>query len=113
MSEPDVNDLLTVCEAIKIINSTPVEPRVVRMSLRESLGARIARPVIADRDYPPFDKALMDGYAVRSADVREPGSKLRVVDEVAAGQWYTRLVEPGETVAIMTGAPMPPGADGV
>ena len=69
------------------------------------------RDVIADRD--SIDKSLMDGFAVRAAEVSHVPVELKVAGEIAAGQWYTRMIEPGEAVAIMTGAPMPPGADGV
>lgn len=113
MTELDVSGLATVAQAIAIIDSTPVQPRVVRMNIREALGARLARDVVSDRDYPPFDKSLMDGFAVRSADVEQTPRDLIVQGEVAAGQWFGRMVEPGHAVAIMTGAPMPPGADGV
>jgi molybdopterin molybdotransferase len=73
----------------------------------------LAEQVLADRDYPPFDKSLMDGFAVRCVDVAGASATLKVVGEVAAGQSATRALAPGEALAIMTGAPMPPGADGV
>jgi molybdopterin molybdotransferase len=76
-------------------------------------GLHLARPLTADRDYPPFDKSQMDGYAVRAADVLCAPADLRMVGEIAAGQWPQRTVNPGEAIAIMTGAPMPPGAEGV
>jgi molybdopterin molybdotransferase len=113
MSEPDVANVISVAEAIRIIDSTLVAPRTTRMRLREAQGTRLAREVVSDRDYPPFDKSLMDGFAVRAGEVANVPVELRVAGEIAAGQWYTRMVEAGEAVAIMTGAPMPPGADGV
>jgi molybdopterin molybdotransferase len=66
--------------------------------------------VMAAVDVPPFDNSSMDGFALRAADA--PGS-LRLVGEVAAGAASLPTVEPGTTVRIMTGAPMPPGADAV
>ncbi len=70
--------------------------------------------VAADRDSPPFDKALVDGFAIRSADLLDPQERaFHLVGELMAGDWSDRPLEPGETVAIMTGAPLPPGADAV
>jgi molybdopterin molybdotransferase len=113
MSEPDVSQLLTVAQAIQIIDAARASPRVVRMPLSAAQGLCLAEDLVADRDYPPFDKSLMDGFAVRSADVASAPAALRVVGEIAAGQRADRAVRPGEAYAIMTGAPIPPGADGV
>ncbi len=113
MTEPDVHDLIGVADAIRILDAEPVVPRVVEVALPDAAGLRLAADVAADRDAPPFDKAVMDGYAVRSADVATAGTTLAVVDTVAAGGVGRRPVGPGEAVAIMTGAPMPPGADAV
>jgi len=77
------------------------------------VGRRLARTVHADRDFPPFDKSLMDGYAVRSADAMIAGASLRVVDQTLAGMSASRELAAGEAVSIMTGAPMPAGADAV
>ena len=74
-----------------------------------ALGQVLAEGVAADLDSPPFDKAMMDGYAVRAAD----GGERRVVGEVAAGGSAAVVVGPGEAVRIFTGAPIPPGADAV
>lgn len=113
MSEPDVSDLLTVEEAIRIIDAEPASPRVDQVALSDAQGLRLAQDVRADRDYPPFDKSQMDGFAVRRADVMSMPATLRVVGEIAAGSVANREVGPGEAMAIMTGAPMPAGADGV
>jgi molybdopterin molybdotransferase len=113
MSEPDVSDLLSVRQAIEVIDSTEVTPPVVRLPLGEALGLRLAEDLSADRDFPPFDKSLMDGYAVMSADVSTVPATLRLTGEVAAGGQASRPLSPGEAVAIMTGAPIPPGAQGV
>ncbi len=113
MAELDVSRLLSVQEAIDLIDRIQVSPRQVKLSLREAENLRLAQDIAADRDYPPFDKSLMDGYAVRAADLSLLPAMLKVVDEIAAGQWPKRAVEAGEAVAIMTGAPLPCGADGV
>lgn len=113
MSDPDVSDLLSVQQAIRILDSVAMMPRVVRVPLAQADGFRLARPIVTDCDYPPFDKSQMDGYAVRRADVSAAPAELRVVGEIAAGQSPQRSIEAGEAIAIMTGAPIPPGADGV
>jgi molybdopterin molybdotransferase len=113
MSEPDVSDLLSVAQAIAIIDAAKVSPRVVSLPLLDADGLVLAEPILADRDAPPFDKSMMDGFAVRSADVAAAPVALRVIGEVAAGQQFDRALGPGEAIAIMTGAPVPLGADSV
>ena len=78
--------------------------------MREAEGLILAESIRADRDYPPFDKSQMDGYAVRAADV--PG-ELRVVGEIAAGAIAARGLADREAMSIMTGAPLLSGADAV
>jgi molybdopterin molybdotransferase len=111
MPQLPVFDLLTVDQAIAILDAAPVRSRLVSFPLIDAMGLRLASPIIADRDYPPFDKALMDGYAVRSSDVTSPGVDLVVIDTIAAGRSGTISVGPGQAAATMTGAPIPPGAD--
>lgn len=84
------------------------------MSASWAAGCTLAEPVVADLDMPPFDKALVDGFAVRATDVPDVGPwSLRVVDEVDAGATPRRAVGPGEAALVMTGAPLPEGADSV
>jgi molybdopterin molybdotransferase len=114
MAELDVSRLIGVHEAIAILDGQPVTPRVVRLPLAEALDRRLAQDVLADRDYPPFAKSLMDGYAVRGVDLRGTGSvELRFAGEIPAGAVPDRPLGVGEAAAIMTGAPLPPGADAV
>lgn len=113
MSEPDVSSLLTVSQAIAILDAVAVDPRTVRVPLAQAGGLVLAEDLAADRDYPPFDKSLMDGFAVRCADVAAAPARLKLIGEVAAGQVADRPIAPGEAMAIMTGAPLPVGADGV
>jgi molybdopterin molybdotransferase len=75
-------------------------------------GRVLAEAVASDIDSPPFDKALMDGFAVRVADLR-PGVDLRVIEEIAAGAMPKRTLGPNDAARIFTGAPIPPGADAV
>jgi molybdopterin molybdotransferase len=84
-----------------------------RVPLADSAGRVLAEDVFADSDLPPFDRAQMDGYAVRSEDVRDAPARLRVVGEAAAGRGWRGRVGKGEAVRIMTGAPLPAGADSV
>jgi len=105
--------LISVAGAIAVIDAAPVSPRVMRIALDQAQGLRLAADVKADRDYPPFEKSLMDGYAVRCADVKNSPVELKVIGEIAAGGNSNIKIEPGQTVAIMTGAPLPAGADGV
>ena len=79
-------------------------------SLDACAGRVLAVDIAADRDYPPFNRSVRDGFAVRAGDI--PG-RLRVIGEVRAGDRYSGAVQPGEAVEIMTGAPVPEGADAV
>ena len=83
---------------------------IEQIPVLESPGRVLAEDVTADRDYPPFPRSARDGFAVRSADV--PG-ELRVIGEVRAGEVFAGSVGPGQAVEIMTGAPVPQGADAV
>jgi molybdopterin molybdotransferase len=76
-------------------------------------GRVLAESIASDFDVPPFDKALMDGYAVRSGDLPSGQGCLVVVEEVCAGQTPRIAVGPGQATRIMTGAPIPAGADAV
>ncbi len=95
--------------------ATPVA--VTRVALAEALGLTVAHPVHARATLPPWDNAAMDGYAVRSHDVRGASStqpvELLVVGRVLAGADDLPRIAVGQACRIMTGAPMPPGADGV
>jgi molybdopterin molybdotransferase len=90
---------------------------VRRVPLGEALGCVLAEDVAAAEDLPPFANSAMDGFALRSEDVRDAGGEspvsLRVVGEVFAGSAKLPKVEPGTAVRIMTGGPLPPGADAV
>lgn len=87
-----------------------IAPAVETVPLAEAAGRVLAVDVVSDRDYPPLDRSIRDGFAVRSADM--PGA-VRLVGEVRAGEAFAGTVGPGECVRIMTGAPRPEGADAV
>src|SRR3954451_21419389 len=87
------------------------------LTLPDAHGCVLAEPVVSTFPLPPFDNSAMDGYAVRSADVASASAStpvvLPVVGDVAAGSTGAYNVQPGLCVRIMTGAPMPAGADAV
>jgi len=83
------------------------------VALPQALNRVMSQQIIADRDYPPFHRSTRDGYAVRSADCSAGPAKLTLLGEVRAGDSFTGEVGPGECVQIMTGAPVPRGADAV
>jgi molybdopterin molybdotransferase len=79
--------------------------------LLDTAGRTLATAVLADRDQPPFDRATRDGYAIRAADLPRP---LRLIGSLRAGEsWQGGPLAPGEAIEIMTGAPVPSGADAV
>jgi len=79
----------------------------------QALGLVLAEDVASDIDSPPYDKALMDGYAVVASDVQSGKAELRVLEEIVAGDMPREVVVSGTATRIMTGAPMPDGADAV
>lgn len=93
----------------------PLDP--IELPLAEALGCVLTQDVTAPAALPPFDNSSMDGYAVRTADVEGATdaypSVLRVIGEVAAGSAAPPIVGPGQAARIMTGAPLPPGAEAV
>jgi molybdopterin molybdotransferase len=104
---------LTVDEALGRILARIAPLDSVETPLLDALGSVLAGDAIADRDVPPFRNSAMDGYAVRGADVQQANARLRVTGAVAAGAMPEGRVGPGEAMRIMTGAPMPDGADTV
>jgi molybdopterin molybdotransferase len=84
------------------------------IDLLHAFGRVLAESLVADRDFPPFPRATRDGYAVRSADLQQVPASLHVIGEIKAGAEHIPVkLNSGEAVAIMTGAPVPPGADAV
>lgn len=84
------------------------------IDLPAARGRVLVEPVVADRDFPPFARATRDGYAVRAADVERVPARLEVIGEIKAGDSPENYaLKDGQTISIMTGAPLPPGADAV
>ncbi len=95
---------------LKELRASQPEPKIELVSLSEAAGRVLAEPVAADRDYPALARSVRDGFAVRAADL--PGD-LFVIGEVRAGESFAGEVQPGQALEIMTGAPLPRGADSV
>src|SRR5512135_705096 len=103
--------MLSVPAALELMLQTVAPFTPASLPLFESLGLILAEDVRSDVDSPPFDKSQMDGFAVRAADVSSGTALLRVVERITAGKTPTKPVGPGEAAQIMTGAPLPAGAD--
>ena len=109
--------MISVDEALEYVlkHFEPLEPEEVE--ILDALDRVLAEDVYSDMDIPPFDNSAMDGYAVRAADTvgasPEAPVRLRVIADLAAGYTTDLVVEPGTAIRIMTGAPLPVGADAV
>ena len=101
--------MISVAQALDHVFAlvTPLDPETV--SLRAARGRVLSQPVISNHAQPPFPASAMDGYAV--AGNAGPGDRMQVIGESAAGHGFAGAVQPGQTVRIFTGAPVPPGAD--
>jgi molybdopterin molybdotransferase len=108
---------LSVEEARKIVLGAMRGLGSERVPIADALGRVLAQDVAAPRDIPPWDNSSVDGYAVRAEDSaaasRERPVTLSVIEEIPAGSLPTATVTPGTAARIMTGAPMPRGADAV
>jgi molybdopterin molybdotransferase len=116
---PPVSNVLSFEDARRVVEE--------HASLTRSRGAEsvdllaaarriLAGPIAADRDFPPFPRSTRDGYAVRSADLSTARTTLELIGEIRAGEDVEKIptnVGPGQAVSIMTGAPVPNGADAV
>ena len=95
---------------LKEVRAAGILPPIETVRLEDCAGRILAEDIGADRDYPPFNRSVRDGFAVRSADM--PG-RVRVIGEVRAGERFEQSIQGAEAVEIMTGAPVPDGADAV
>ncbi len=105
--------ILSVEQALEIVLASVSPLGAEEVALEDAPGRYLAEDVAADQDVPPFERSMMDGYAVRAADTAQAPVALRVTGQLRAGQVPERSVGPGEAIQIMTGAPLPPGADAV
>ena len=110
-------DWLSVREADQRVLSKAQPLDTEQVPIPEALGRALAQGVLARAPLPPWDNSAMDGYAVRGQDVtnasRQAPVVLKVVGETRAGEAAGRALCKGEAIRIMTGAPIPPGADSV
>jgi molybdopterin molybdotransferase len=100
-------------KVIEVASALPHPFTQTQVEIEQAFGRILATPVLADRDYPPFDRSTRDGFAVRAADAVTPGAQLECVGELKAGGQLDITVLAGQCVEIMTGAAMPKGADAV
>jgi molybdopterin molybdotransferase len=100
-------------KVIEVTGGLRHKPRRETVEISQAFGRILAEPVFADRDYPPFDRATRDGFAVRAADTAAPGAQLECIGEIRAGGSFDGAVGARQCVEIMTGAAVPQGADAV
>lgn len=105
--------MISVSEAINIVLEKTKRLETESVSLVDARGRYLAEDVVADSDLPPFDRSQMDGYAVRAAETENAPVRLKIVGESAAGNGWHNEMKAGQAVRIMTGAPIPAGADSV
>ena len=99
-------------EAVKTVHKYAKPLSAVQTRIEDAVGRALLEDVYSGMDMPPFNKSAVDGYAVRAADLA-PGRELRCSGVVQAGDSFKGKVRAGECVKIMTGAPVPAGADAV
>jgi molybdopterin molybdotransferase len=103
--------MITYTEAQNILISRARSFGTEMVPLERAYGRVLTGPVRADRDYPPFDRATMDGYALRAEDLRQGIREFRIIETIFAGGAATKDLPAGSCYKIMTGAPVPAGAD--
>jgi len=106
--------VIVVGEALAILERTIAAGETEEVSVSEGAGRVLAREIVSDVDWPPFDTSAMDGYAVRLSDVPAAGTALAErAGVVAAGAVPPSPLSPGESVRVMTGAPIPEGTEAI
>lgn len=105
--------MISIDEALALIFSNLPPRRIETVHFRAGLGCVLAEDLQANCDIPPFSRSAMDGYALRASDTESAPVRLPLSGEVRAGDGVESILPPGEAVAIMTGAPIPEGADAV
>ncbi len=113
-----MNEFTALTDAQEIVLDAAVPLGCEKIGLLDALGRVLGEDVVAPRDHPPWDNSAMDGFAVRWEDIRKTHeiarpAELTIIEDVPAGRAAANTVGPGEAVRIMTGAPVPGGADTV
>ncbi len=103
--------MIPVAQALQVVKAYTPALDPCDLPLDQARGCVLAKDVYSDILMPPFDRATMDGYAFRAADVSAPNTSLKVIGEAAAGHGFGGIVGPDQAVRIMTGARVPQGAD--
>jgi molybdopterin molybdotransferase len=105
--------MISVEEALEILLSNLPKRRIEEVPFKSAVARVLAENLVATCDIPPFLRSAVDGYAVVAADTRNAPIELDIVGESRAGGGMPGSLKPGETISIMTGAPVPEGADAV
>ena len=105
--------MLSIQDALDLVLAEAAPLPATNVELPRALGHVLAEFIVSDIDSPPHDKSIVDGYAIQSTDASAPGAELQILEEVTAGEIPTQPVVPGTATRIMTGAPIPTGADAV
>ena len=119
MKAPDATTGLTpLHEAQRIVLDAATSLGLEKISILDTLGRVLGEDIIAERHNPPWDNSAMDGFAVRAEDIQQEHTiskpvTLTVIEDVPAGKMPTKSVGRGQAIRIMTGAPIPKGADTV
>ncbi len=115
--DQDFERAVTVNEGLKILDSVKVEPQTEFISAYDACGRILAQDCAAENDFPPFRRSPLDGYAFKASDTsgadREHPVTLKITEEIPAGSYPTKVIESGYAAKILTGAPIPDGADAV
>ena len=106
-------DGLTVAAAQRCVIEAMKRLGTESVPIQQALGRVLAEDVRANRDQPPYDVSAMDGFAIRSEDVAKAPAVLKVIEDIKAGDMPSKIVQAGQCARIMTGAPVPQGADAV
>lgn len=105
--------MIPIFDALKIIERETFKLPVETIDLKTCVNRVLAQTIKADMDLPPFNRSQMDGFAVKSKDVKNAPTKLKIIGESVAGKGFDKKMKSGEAVRIMTGARLPDGADAV
>lgn len=105
--------MLSVTEALEEVSRHAFRLPTLECLAIEAMGMALADDLISPVESPAFDKAMMDGFALIAADTEGGSVNLEIVDEITAGNTASEALESGQAARIMTGAPLPPGADSV
>ena len=105
--------MISIQQALDAIDRCVQPLGVETVGLASAVGRRLASPLISDVDSPPHDKSLMDGFAVRAQDLTQPDTRFTIVETIRAGDIPCQNIGTNQAARIMTGAPIPMGADSV